>query len=83
MCSKIFLITSSMCLNQSTIFFSFPVCDELFSLLLNLITVLLLYLHFFSIQLLSIAPTGLSTYQISCPPKAYLLFVSQVRFRKK
>lgn len=29
--------------------------------------------------LLWFAPTGLSTWQTSCPPKAYLLFVSQVR----
>lgn len=34
------------------------------------------------IQLLSIAPTELSTLQTSCPPKAYLLFVSQVKFKK-
>lgn len=27
------------------------------------------------------APTGLSTWQTSCPPKVYLLFVSQVRRR--
>lgn len=31
--------------------------------------------------LLWFAPTGLSTWQTSCPPKAYLLFVSQVRAR--
>lgn len=41
------------------------------------------FLFFLIIQFLSIASTGRSTYQISCPPKAYLLFVSQVRFRKK
>lgn len=70
-----------MCLNQSTSFYSaFLSVISGFLLMLILKFSAALFTLFLIIHLLS---TGPSTYQISCPPKAYLLFVSQVRFRKK